>query len=77
MLAYADSKSRDATGFAPRKLTPLEARMEQRLYWSLKSAPERLAAATALTKRSYSMMGIDLDERKTDLTARRVSRRQG
>jgi len=61
---------------APRKLTPLQARMEQRLYWSRKSAPERLAAATALTKRLYRMRGIDLDERKADLTPRRVSRRQ-
>jgi PIN domain nuclease of toxin-antitoxin system len=67
---------------APRKLTHLQARAEQRLYWSRKSPAERLAAATALTKRSYSMLGIDLaeprpDERKADLTPRRVRRRQG
>ena len=62
---------------APRKLTYLQARAEQRLYWSRKSPAERLAAATALTKRSYSLLGIDLDERKADLTPRRVSRRQG
>jgi hypothetical protein len=61
----------------PRKLTPEQARAEQRLYWSSKSPAERLAAATALTKRSYSMLGIDLNERKADLTPRRVSRRQG
>jgi hypothetical protein len=61
----------------PRKLTPEQARTEQRLYWSRKSPSERLAAAAALTKRSYSMLGIDLDERKADLTPRRVSRRQG
>jgi hypothetical protein len=61
----------------PRKLTPEQARAEQRLYWSRKSPSERLTAATALTKRSYSMLGIDLDERKADLTPRRISRRQG
>ena len=60
--------------FAPRKLTPLQAREEQRLYWSRKSPAERLAACTALTKRSYAMLGIDLDERKADLTPRRVTR---
>jgi PIN domain nuclease of toxin-antitoxin system len=62
---------------APRKLTHLQARAEQRLYWSRKSPADRLVAATALTKRSYSLLGIDLDERKADLTPRRVSRRQG
>lgn len=67
---------------APRKLTHLQARAEQRLYWGQKSPAERLAASTALTKRSYSLLGIDLaepkpDERKTDLTPRRVRRRQG
>lgn len=66
----------DPTILAPRKLTPIQARVEQRLYWSRKSASERLAAAAALTKRSYSMLGIDLDERKADLTPRRVSRRR-
>ena len=67
----------DAQPVAPRKLSHGQARMEQMLYWSRKSVPERLAAATALTKRMYRMRGIDLDERKTDLTPRRVSRRQG
>jgi len=62
---------------APRKLTHLQARAEQRLYWSRKSPADRLVAATALTKRSYSLLGIDLDERNADLTPRRVSRRQG
>ena len=62
---------------APRKLTHLQARAEQRLYWSRKSPADRLVAATALTKRSYSLLGIDLDERKADLTPRRVSRRRG
>ena len=62
---------------APRKLTHLQARAEQRLYWSRKSPADRLVAAPALTKRSYSLLGIDLDERKADLTPRRVSRRQG
>jgi hypothetical protein len=61
----------------PRKLTHLQARTEQRLYWSRKSPADRLAGAAALTKRSYGMLGIDLDERKADLTPRRVSRRQG
>jgi hypothetical protein len=60
---------------APRKLTHLQARAEQRLYWSRKSPAERVAAAAALTNRSYSLLGIDLDERKADLTPRRVSRR--
>jgi hypothetical protein len=51
--------------------------MEHLLYWSRKSIPERLAAATALTRRMYRMRGIDLDELKADLTPRRVRRRQG
>jgi hypothetical protein len=55
---------------SPRKLTKVEARIEQVLYWSKKSIPERLAAAM------YQMRGIDIDERKTDLTPSRVSRRQ-
>ena len=58
----------------PRKLTHLQARAEQRLYWSRKTPSERLAAAAALTRRSYNMLGIDLDERKADLTPRRVRR---
>jgi hypothetical protein len=51
-----------------RKLTRDEARMEQHLYWSRKSVPERLAAATELIR------GIDLDERKADFTPSRVPR---
>jgi hypothetical protein len=57
-----------------RKLTRDEARMEQHLYWSRKSVPERLAAATELTRRLYSIRGIDLDERKADFTPSRVPR---
>jgi len=64
-----------AEDWAPRKLTHEQARAEQRLYWSRMSAPERLAAATALTKRMYMMRGIDIDERKADFTPRRVRRR--
>jgi hypothetical protein len=60
----------------PRKLTPEQARAEQRLYWSRKTPAERIAAAAALTRRSYAMLGIDLDERKADLTPRRVPRRR-
>ncbi len=55
-------------GFAPRKLTHHQARMEQLLYWSRKSIPERLAAATALTARMYKMRGISIDEQEADLT---------
>jgi len=51
--------------------------MEQLLYWSRKSIPERLAAATELTRRMYRMRGIDIDERKADFTPSRVRRRQG
>ena len=51
-----------SSGTAPRKLSHLQARTEQRIYWSRMSPADRLAAATALTKRSYSMLGIDLVE---------------
>ena len=61
----------------PRKLSHDEARMEQLLYWSRKSIPERLSAATELTRRMYRMRGIDIDERKADFTPSRVRRRQG
>jgi hypothetical protein len=64
-------------GFAPRKLDRRQARLEQLLYWSRKSVPERLAAATELTRRMYKMRGIDINERKTDFTPSRVRRRQG
>ena len=60
---------------APRKLTHEQARMEQHLYWSKKTMTERLAAMTALTNRLYRMRGIEIDERKTDFTPSRVSRR--
>jgi hypothetical protein len=59
---------------APRKLTHHQARMEQLLYWSRKSIPERLAAATALTARMYSMRGVDINDFETDFTPRRVHR---
>ena len=66
--------SETVKSFAPRKLTRHQARMEHLLYWSQKTIPERLAAMTALTKRMYTMRGIDLDERKTDFTLSRVHR---
>jgi hypothetical protein len=61
---------------APRKLTHPQARMEQLLYWSGKTIPERLAAATALTERMQRMRGITIDEQEADFTPRRVRRRQ-
>jgi hypothetical protein len=61
----------------PRKLSHQEARREQRLYWSRKSIPERLAAMTELTRRMYKMRGIDIDESKADFTPSRVRRRKG
>ena len=66
-----------ATNFAPRKLTHQQARMEQLLYWSRKSIPERLAAMTALTRRMYEMRGISINEHEADYTPRRIRRRQG
>jgi len=57
-----------------RKLTREEAREEQRQYWCSLSALERLSAAAELTRQMYQMRGIDLDERKTDWTVRRVPR---
>ncbi len=57
-------KTEAASLVAPRRLSPAAARTEQRLYWSRKSVPERLAAATELTRRMYRMRGIDIDERK-------------
>lgn len=51
--------------------------MEQLLYWSRKSIPERLAAATSLTRRLYEMRGIAYDEPEADFTPRRVRRRRG
>jgi hypothetical protein len=57
-----------------RKLTREQAKLEQRLYWSRKTIPERLAAGAALTKRLYRMLGIDIDEQQADLTPRRIPR---
>ena len=69
--------SEDMSHLAPRKLTHEHARMEQRLYWSRKSIPERLAAMTDLTRRMREMRGIFIDERNPDLTPSRVRRRKG
>ena len=69
--------SEDMSHLTPRKLTHAEGRMEQRLYWSRKSIPERLAAMTALTKRMNEMRGIFIDEQNPDLTPRFVRRRKG
>jgi hypothetical protein len=60
---------------APRKLTHEQARMEQLLYWSKKTIPERLAACAALTRQLYEMRGIEIDEREADFTPSRISRR--
>ena len=62
---------------AARKLGYREARMEQLIYWSRKSIPERLAAATSLTRRMYQMRGIAYDEREADFTPSRVRRHRG
>lgn len=70
------SLSEGANNSAPRKLTREQAKMEQRLYWSQKSIPERLAAMTALNKRMNAVRGIVIDEQNPDLSARRVRRRQ-
>jgi hypothetical protein len=67
----------DTSALTPRKLTHHQARMEHLLYWSSKSIPERLAAATALTARMYKMRGIHIDEQQADFTPRRVRRRKG
>ena len=63
--------------FAPRKLTREQAKMEQRLYWSRKTIPERLAAMTALNVRLYKMRGFSIDEQEADFTVSRVRRRKG
>ena len=47
------SMTEGASIFAPRKLTRQQARMEQLVYWSRKSIPDQLAAATALTRRRF------------------------
>ena len=61
-------------GFAARKLSHEEARMEQHLYWSTKTMAERLSGMTALTRRMYAMRGINLDDFETDFTPSRVRR---
>jgi hypothetical protein len=66
----------DASLSAPRKLNHHDARMEQLLYWSRKSVPERLEAATAVTRRMVEMRGISYDEQQADLTPSRVRRRR-
>ena len=67
----------DDQQWAPRKLTHAQGQLEQLAYWHSKTIPERLAAATALTRRVYKMRGINLDEFETDFSPRRVSRRKG
>ena len=69
--------SEDTSYLAPRKLTHQQARMEQLLYWSRKSIPERLKVMTALTRRMNRLRGIFIDEQNPDLTPRRVRRRKG
>ena len=64
----------DPSTSAPRKLTNPQARMEQLLYWSRMSIPERLAAATELTRRMYAMRVIHIDEQNVDFTPSRVRR---
>jgi len=59
---------------SPRRLSHQAARMEQLVYWSGKSIPERLAAMTALNRRMLEMRGIAYDELDANLTPRRVRR---
>jgi hypothetical protein len=79
-LAYhrcMETKARDDEAFgAPRRLSHEAARLEQLLYWSGKSIPERLAAGAELTRRLNRMRGIDTDEYETDFTPSRVRRSQ-
>jgi hypothetical protein len=51
--------------------------MEQLIYWSQRSIPERLEAAAALTRRMKQMRGTPYDEQETDLTPSRVRRSKG
>jgi hypothetical protein len=62
---------------APRKLTHDAARQEQRAYWAGKSIAERLTAMTELNERLRRMRGIEIDQRKTGLTPRRIRRSRG
>ncbi len=57
-----------------RKLTHEQARAEQRLYWSTKSIPERLAASAALTQRMNAMRGIKTNDGSPDFTPSRIPR---
>jgi len=66
----------DEEQWAPRKLTHAQGLKEQLMYWRGRTIPERLAAATALTRRMYKMRGIDLDAFQTDFSPRRISRRK-
>ncbi len=65
----------DDPSAAPRKLTHEQARMEQALYWSKKTIPERLAGMTALNRSLLAMRGIEDDEEKPDFTPSRAPRR--
>jgi hypothetical protein len=64
-------------GYAARKLSHHEARMEQLIYWSRQSVAARLQAATALTRRMVEMRGMSYDEQQADFTVSRVRRRRG
>jgi hypothetical protein len=55
-----------------RMLTHAEARAEQRLYWSRRTPAERLIAMWDLNNDMAAWRGVDLGERKTDWTVRRV-----
>jgi hypothetical protein len=73
-----ETQRTDGASFsAPRKLNHHEARMEQLVYWSTKSIPERLAAMTALTRRMVEMRGKSYDELQADFTPSRVRRSRG
>jgi hypothetical protein len=67
----------DEEQWAPRKQTHSQGLIEQLMYWRGRTIQERLAAATALTRRMYKMRGIDLDAFQTDFSPRRISRRKG
>ena len=79
-LSYDGSMEKQSSagdaGLMVRRLSHAEARMEQRLYWSGKSIPERLAAMTALNKQMCAMRGIAYDEQEADLTPRRIRRQR-
>jgi hypothetical protein len=62
--------------FDARMMTREQAKTEERLYWSRKTAAERLAGAAAITRDLYRMRGIDLDAPGPSLTAQFVARRR-